>query len=105
MAQRVIYNAIVNYYKYILSVYSPPKPLRVNINSKIEIGKSHLITVLSSTLNKLAATADKPSLLVRATPTSVTAFGINSQTIYNLLKLLVQHPFKDLPPASFIPLQ
>ena len=53
------------------------------------MGKFYLITVLFSTLNKLAAIAGKPLLLVRATPTSVAAFSINGQTIYNLLKLLV----------------
>jgi hypothetical protein len=50
----------------------------VNINSKTKTGKSYFITVLSSTLNKLAAIASKPLLLVRAAPTGVTAFGINS---------------------------
>jgi hypothetical protein len=84
--------------------YNPSKPLWVNIDSKIEMGKSYLIIVLSSTLSKLAATASKPLLLVRATPTSITAFGINGQTIYNLLKLLVQYLFKDLPPISLTPL-
>ena len=50
----------------------------MNINSKAETGKFYFITVLSSTLNKLTAIASKPSLLVRATPTSITAFSINS---------------------------
>ena len=77
MAQWVIYNAVVDYYKYILLVYSPPKPLQVNINGKIRTGKSYLITVLSRTLSELAAIANKPLLLVRATPTSITTFGIN----------------------------
>ena len=77
----------------------------MNINGKAGTGKSHLIAVLSNTLSELAATASKPLLLIRATPTSVAAFGINSQTTYNLLKLPVQHPFKDLPPASLTPLQ
>ena len=49
----------------------------MNINGEVETGKSYLIAVLSSTLSKLAAIASKPSLLVRATPTGVTAFGIN----------------------------
>ena len=50
----------------------------MNINGKAGTGKSYFITVLSSTLSELAATASKPSPLVRATPTSVTAFSINS---------------------------
>ena len=77
-AQRVIYDAIVDYYKCVLLVYSPPKPLRVNINGKVGMGKSYFIAVLSSMFSELAATAGKPLLLVRATPTSVAAFGINS---------------------------
>ena len=77
----------------------------MNINGKTETGKFYLITVLSSTLSELAAIASKPSPLVKATPTGVAAFSINSQTIYNLLKLPVQRLFKDLPPASLIPLQ
>ena len=75
----------------------------MNINSEVGTGKSYFITVLSNTLNELAAIASKPSPLVRAAPISVTAFGINGQTIYNLLKLPVQRPFKDLLPASLIP--
>ena len=77
----------------------------MNINSKAEIGKSYLITVLFKTLNKSVAIANKPSPLVGATPTSVTAFSINSQTIYNLLKLLIQHLIKYLLPISLILLQ
>ena len=76
----------------------------MNINGKAEIGKSYLIAVLFRMLSKLAAIASEPLLLVRAIPTSVTAFSINSQTIYNLLKLLIQHLFKNLLPISLIPL-
>ena len=77
----------------------------MNINSKAGTGKFYFIIVLSKTLSKLVAIASKPLLLVRAAPTSVTAFGINGQTIYNLLKLPVQYLFKDLPPISLILLQ
>ena len=50
----------------------------MNINSKAEMGKFYFIMVLSNTLNKLAAIANKPLLLVRATPISVAAFSINN---------------------------
>ena len=56
-------------------------------------------------LSELAVTANKPLLLVRAASTSITTFSINGQTIYNLLKPLVQYLFKDLLPISLIPLQ
>jgi len=47
----------------------------------------------------------KPSPLARAAPTRVAAFNINGRTIYDLLRLLVNRPFKELPAASLIPLQ
>jgi hypothetical protein len=50
----------------------------VNINSKAGTGKSYLIIILSSMLSKLAATAGKLLLLVKAAPTSVITFNINS---------------------------
>ena len=77
----------------------------MNIDGKAGTGKSHFIAVLSRVLSELAATAGKLSPLVRAAPTGVAAFGINGQTIYNLLKLPVQRLFEDLPPASLTPLQ
>ena len=70
-------------------VYSPPKLLRLNIDGEAGTGKSHFIIVLFRILSKLAAIASKPLLLVRATPTSITTFSVNGQTIYNPLKLPV----------------
>ena len=102
MAQQVIYNTVVDYYKHILLVYNPPKPLRVNINSEVEIGKFYLIVVLFRTLSKLVAIASKLLPLIKAAPISIAVFNINSQTIYNLLKLPIQHLFKDLLPISLI---
>ena len=49
----------------------------MNINGKAGTEKSYFITVLSKILSELAVTASKPSPLVRATLTSVTAFSIN----------------------------
>ena len=85
-------------------VYSPPKPLWVNIDSEAGIGKSYLIIVLFRMLSKLVAIASKPSPLMRAAPTNITTFNISSQTIYNLLKLPLQYLFKDLLPISLTPL-
>ena len=83
---------------------SPP-PLRVNINKKTGTGKSHLIAVLSAMLYNIAISNGKPSPLVQAAPTGVTTFNINGKTIYKLLRLLVNYPFKELPIASLMPLQ
>jgi len=53
----------------------------------------------------MAISNSKPSLLVQATPTRVAAFNINGRTTYKLLRLPVNHPFKELPIASLTPLQ
>jgi hypothetical protein len=50
----------------------------MNINSKVGMGKSHFIIVLSRVLSELAAIASKLLPLVKAAFTSVTAFSINS---------------------------
>ena len=49
----------------------------MNINGEVGMGKFYFIAVLSSTLNELVAIVGKLLLLVRATPTSITAFSIN----------------------------
>jgi hypothetical protein len=82
---------------------SPPL-LQINVNGEVGTGKSHLITVLSTTLYNIVRANSKPSLLVRAAPTRVAAFNINGRTIYELLRLPVNRPFKELPTASLTPL-
>ena len=82
---------------------SPPL-LRININRKVGTGKLYLITILSTTLHNIAISNSKPLLLVRAAPTRVAAFNINGRTIYKLLRLLVNRPFKELPTTSLTPL-
>jgi len=84
---------------------SPPPLLRININGEAGTGKLHLIAVLSTTLYTIARANSKPLLLARAAPTRVATFNINGRTIYNLLKLPVNRPFKELPAASLMPLQ
>jgi len=82
---------------------SPPL-LRVNIDGEAGTGKLYLIAVLSATLYNMAISNSKPLLLVRAAPTRVAAFNINGRTIYELLRLPVNCPFKELPIASLTPL-
>ena len=81
-----------------------PPLLRINVNREVGIGKLYFITILSTTLYNIAISNSKPSLLVRANPTKVATFNINSRTIYELLRLLVNRPFKELPTASLTPL-
>ena len=81
-----------------------PPLLRINVNGEVGTGKSYLITVLSTTLYNIVSANSKPSLLARAAPTRVAAFSINGRTIYNLLRLPVNRPFKKLPAASLTPL-
>ena len=82
---------------------SPPL-LRININREVETGKSYLIAILSTTLYNIVRANSKPSLLARAAPIRVAALVINGRTIYNLLRLLVNRPFKELPTTSLTPL-
>jgi hypothetical protein len=79
--------------------------LWININKKARTGKSYLIAVLFIILCNIAKAIGKPMPLAQAAPIGVTAFNINGKTIYNLLRLLVNRPFKELPAASFMPLQ
>jgi len=81
-----------------------PSLLRINVNREARTGKLYLITVLSTTLYNIAKANNKLILLAQAAPTRVAAFNINGRTIYNLLRLLVNRPFKDLPTASLTPL-
>ena len=81
-----------------------PSLLRININREVGTGKLYLITVLSTTLYNIVRANSKLILLARAAPTRVAAFNINGRTIYNLLRLLVNRPFKELPTASLTPL-
>ena len=82
-----------------------PSPLWINVNGKAGTGKSYLIAILFTTLCNMARANGKPILLVQAAPIRVAAFNINGRTIYNLLRLLVNRLFKELPAASLTPLQ
>ncbi|OCK91008.1 uncharacterized protein K441DRAFT_576905, partial [Cenococcum geophilum 1.58] len=92
---RYIYNTIVNYYRQIKLGLGPPL-LRININREAGTGKSHLITILSTTLCDIAR--------ANTAPTRVAIFSINGRTIYNLLRLPVNRSFKKLPTTSLTPL-
>jgi hypothetical protein len=84
--------------------FNPP-PLRINIDGEAGTGKLYFITVLSTILYDIVISTSKLLLLVQAASTKVAAFNINSRTIYKLLKLLVNYPFKELPIANLTPLQ
>ena len=82
-----------------------PSLLQININREAGTGKLYHITVLFTTLYNIVRANSKLMLLAQAAPTRVAAFNINSRTIYNLLRLPVNRLFKELPAASFMPLQ
>ena len=82
-----------------------PSPLQINIDREAGTGKLHLITVLSTTLCNMVRANSKPLLLAQAAPIGVTAFSINSRTIYNLLRLPINYLFNKLPTTSLTPLQ
>jgi len=82
-----------------------PSPLQINIDGEAGTGKLYFIAVLFTILCDMARANGKPLPLVQAGPTGIAAFNINSRTMYELLRLPVNHPFKELPAASFTPLQ
>jgi hypothetical protein len=69
------------------------------------MGKSYLITVLSTALCNIATATIKSLSLTCAASTEVAVFKISRQTTYTLLCLSVQQLFKDLSAASLILLQ
>ena len=81
-----------------------PSPLQINIDGEAETSKLYLITILSTTLYNIVRANSKSSLLARAAPTRVATFSINGRTIYDLLRLPVNYPFKKLPTTSLTPL-
>ena len=81
-----------------------PSLLQININREAGTSKLYLITVLSTTLYNIARANSKLILLAQIALTRVAAFNINGRTIYNLLRLLVNYLFNELPTASLIPL-
>ena len=81
-----------------------PSPLRINIDGEVGTGKLYLIAVFSTTLYDIVRANNKPIPLAQVAPTRVITFNINGRTIYNLLKLPVNCPFKELPAASLMPL-
>ena len=81
-----------------------PSLLQINVNREVGTGKLYLITVLSTTLYNIVRANSKLLLLARAAPTRVATFSINGRTIYNLLRLPVNRPFKKLPTTSLTPL-
>ena len=82
----------------------PPPLLWINVNGEAGISKLYLIAVLFTMLYNMAISNGKLLLLVQAAPIRVAAFNINGRTIYKLLRLLVTHPFKELPTTSLTPL-
>ena len=81
-----------------------PSPLRINIDGEAGTNKLYLIAILSTTLYNMVRANSKLILLAQAAPTRVATFNINSRTIYDLLRLPVNHPFNKLLAASLIPL-
>ena len=78
--------------------------LQININGEVGTGKLYFIAVLFTTLCDIVRANSKPMPLAQVAPTGVAAFNINGRTIYNLLRLPVNHLFNELPAASFMPL-
>ncbi|KAJ5171639.1 hypothetical protein N7492_004232 [Penicillium capsulatum] len=99
-----IYNLIVSHYlqwlkSRCLSVSVPdrvrppsriPDQLLINVDGKAGTGKSHVIGVISATLQAVAEDAGiTRSPILRAAPTGVAAYAISGRTLHSLFRLPV----------------
>ncbi|KAK1774187.1 hypothetical protein QBC45DRAFT_338241, partial [Copromyces sp. CBS 386.78] len=70
-------------------------PLKVQFNSKSNIGKLYIIRLLSTRLQEL--TFNNHPIIIRATPIKVAANNINESTLYSLLQLPITNNITILP--------
>jgi hypothetical protein len=91
--QRFLYNRIIKHY-----LDCNPLPLRIHLDGGGGTGKTYLITVLSSHLQRLARKKNMPSPILRAAPTGTASNLIQGYTLHSLLRLPIQG--KELESAS-----
>ncbi|KAL1974030.1 hypothetical protein VTN31DRAFT_5590 [Thermomyces dupontii] len=74
--QRLLYESFVSHYGVILCEESPPQFL-INLDGKAGTGKSHVIMLISATLQDMAEERGRPCPIIRSAPTGVAAHGIS----------------------------
>ncbi|KJZ68848.1 hypothetical protein HIM_11766 [Hirsutella minnesotensis 3608] len=96
--QRIVYDTIVGHFQC-----ESEEQILLHVDGGGGTGKSYLIKVLSSHLQKLAR--NRPSPIWRAAPTGVASNQIMGTTLHSLLRLPVDRAFTELSPADANALQ
>ena len=100
---------VIVWYKAILGAEQGrndhPEPLWINIDGTAGTGKSFLISAISTEMQNLAFSEDKPGPVMQVAPTGVAAFGINGMTVHSALSLPVKTSFEALIPSMLSKLQ
>ncbi|KAJ6436102.1 ATP-dependent DNA helicase PIF1 [Purpureocillium lavendulum] len=96
--QRIVYDTFVGHFQC-----GSEEQILLHVDGGGGTGKSYLIKVLSSHLQKLAG--NRPSPIWRAAPTGVASNQIMGTTLHSLLRLPVDRAFTELSPADANALQ
>ncbi|KAF6528008.1 hypothetical protein HZS61_008310 [Fusarium oxysporum f. sp. conglutinans] len=91
--QRIVYDTFVGHFQC-----GSEEQILLHVDGGGGTGKSYMIKVLSSHLQRLAG--DRPSPIWRAAPTGVASHQIMGTTLHSLLRLPVDRAFTELSPAD-----
>ncbi|KAF6528117.1 hypothetical protein HZS61_008419 [Fusarium oxysporum f. sp. conglutinans] len=91
--QRIVYDTFVGHFQC-----GSGEQILLHVDGGGGTGKSYMIKVLSSHLQRLAG--DRPSPIWRAAPTGVASHQIMGTTLHSLLRLPVDRAFTELSPAD-----
>ncbi|KAI8404530.1 hypothetical protein FOFC_16025 [Fusarium oxysporum] len=91
--QRIVYDTFVGHFQC-----GSEEQILLHVDGGGGTGKSYMIKVLSSHLQRLAG--DRPSPIWRAAPTGIASNQIMGTTLHSLLRLPVDRAFTELSPAD-----
>jgi len=99
--QRQVYDAVVDHYQQTLdadldSRVPGPRQLLLQVDGKAGTGKSHVIWILSSRLQEMAAAHGRQNPIFRTAPTGVAAHNVSGRTLHSLFRLPVKSAFTEL---------
>ncbi|KAH7465030.1 hypothetical protein FOMA001_g17026 [Fusarium oxysporum f. sp. matthiolae] len=91
--QRIVYDTFIGHFQC-----GSEEQILLHVDGGGGTGKSYMIKVLSSHLQRLAG--NRPSPIWRAAPTGVASNQIMGTTLHSLLRLPVDRAFTELSPAD-----
>ncbi|QSS66645.1 hypothetical protein I7I51_02834 [Histoplasma capsulatum] len=105
--QRLLFDTVVNHFNEYIRTDDNSVPLLINLNGKTETGKTFVITVLSVTLQNMAAENDIPSPILRAASTGVAAHTISDRTLHSIFRLPIKQTsrYEELNPQTLQAMQ